>query len=59
MTVKNAFESVKPRGKDMPSATPRGSARSKATRDGHIRRSEVLFPRSLGNGSLSPGWVAA
>lgn len=25
--------------------------------DGHIRRSDVLFPRSMGNGSLSPGWT--
>ena len=34
-----------------------GAIFTKAARDGHIRRSEVLFPRSLGNGSLSPGWV--
>lgn len=25
--------------------------------DGYIRRSEVLFPRSMGNGTLSPGWT--
>ena len=36
-----------------------GRVFTQAARDGHIRRSEVLFPRSLGNGSLSPGWVAA
>lgn len=28
-----------------------------AARDGFIRRSEVLFRRSLGNGSLAPGWT--
>ena len=36
-----------------------GAVFQQAARDGHIRRSEVLFARSLGNGSLSPGWVAA
>ena len=36
-----------------------GSIFTQAARDGHIRRSEVLFQRSLGNGSLSPGWTAA
>jgi hypothetical protein len=36
-----------------------GSIFSQAAREGHIRRSEVLFPRSMGNGSLAPGWVAA
>lgn len=30
-----------------------------AAKDGHIRRSEVLFRRAMGNGSLAPGWVAA
>lgn len=25
--------------------------------DGYIRRSDVLFPRSMGNGTLSPGWT--
>ena len=25
--------------------------------DGYIRRSEVLFRRELGNGTLSPGWT--
>ena len=34
-----------------------GAVFQQAARDGHIRRSEVLFARSLGNGSLSPGWV--
>ena len=32
----NPFLSVRPRGKDMPSATPRGSARSKAPMQGSI-----------------------
>lgn len=36
-----------------------GRVFSQAARDGHIRRSEVLFARSLGNGSLSPGWISA
>lgn len=35
-----------------------GAVFQQAARDGHIRRSEVLFARSLGNGSLSPGWVS-
>lgn len=34
-----------------------GSIFSQAARDGYIRRSEVLFQRSRGNGSLAPGWV--
>ena len=34
-----------------------GSIFTQAARDGHIRRSDMLFSRSLGNGSLSPGWV--
>jgi len=34
-----------------------GSVFTQAARDGHIRRSEVLFSRSMGNGSLSPGWT--
>ena len=34
-----------------------GAVFQQAARDGHIRRSDVLFSRSLGNGSLSPGWV--
>lgn len=34
-----------------------GSIFSQAARDGFIRRSEVLFSRSRGNGSLAPGWV--
>ena len=32
----NLFMSVRPRGKDMPSATPRGRARSKAPMQGSI-----------------------
>ena len=35
-----------------------GRVFTQAARDGHIRRSDVLFSRSLGNGSLSPGWVS-
>lgn len=34
-----------------------GAIFTQAARDGHIRRSEVLFQRSMGNGSLAPGWV--
>lgn len=30
-----------------------------AAKDGYIRRSDVLFRRAMGNGSLAPGWVAA
>ena len=29
-----------------------------AAKDGNIRRSEVLFRRAMGNGSLAPGWVS-
>lgn len=36
-----------------------GAVFTQAARDRHIRRSEVLFPRSMGNGSLAPGWIAA
>ena len=32
----NPFLSVRPRGKDMPSATPRGRARSKAPKSGNV-----------------------
>ena len=28
-----------------------------AAKDGYIRRSDISFRRSLGNGSLAPGWV--
>ena len=28
-----------------------------AAREGHIRRSDVLYRREFGNGILSPGWV--
>lgn len=35
-----------------------GSVFSQAAREGYIRRSDVLFSRSMGNGSLPPGWVA-
>lgn len=34
-----------------------GAIFTQAARDGHIRRSEVLFPRAMGNGSLAPGWI--
>jgi hypothetical protein len=34
-----------------------GSVFTKAAHDGHIRRSDVLFARSFGNGSLAPGWT--
>lgn len=34
-----------------------GSIFSQAAREGYIRRSEQLFRRSMGNGSLAPGWV--
>ena len=34
-----------------------GTVFTQAAKDGHIRRSDVLFARVLGNGSLSPGWV--
>ena len=34
-----------------------GAVFTNAARDGHIRRSEVLFSRTLGNGSLTPGWI--
>lgn len=36
-----------------------GAIFTQAARDGHIRRSEVLFSRAMGNGSLAPGWIAA
>lgn len=34
-----------------------GAIFSQAARDGFIRRSDVLFRRSLGNGALAPGWT--
>jgi hypothetical protein len=34
-----------------------GSVFTQAAREGYIRRSDVLFSRSMGNGSLSPGWT--
>jgi hypothetical protein len=34
-----------------------GAIFTQAARGGHIRRSEVLFQRSRGNGTLAPGWV--
>lgn len=34
-----------------------GSVFTTAARDGYIRRSDVLFSRQFGNGSLAPGWV--
>lgn len=36
-----------------------GTVFAQAARDGYIRRSEVLFKRSMGNGTLSPGWTGA
>lgn len=36
-----------------------GAVFTQAAREGHIRRSEALFPRSMGNGTLAPGWIAA
>jgi len=36
-----------------------GGVFATAAREGYIRRSDVLFRRSMGNGSLVPGWVAA
>lgn len=35
-----------------------GSVFQQAAKDGAIRRSDVLFSRALGNGSLSPGWAS-
>jgi hypothetical protein len=35
-----------------------GPVFAQAARDGYIRRSDVLFRRELGNGTLAPGWVA-
>lgn len=35
-----------------------GAIFQQAARDGYIRRSDKLFQRSMGNGSLAPGWVA-
>lgn len=34
-----------------------GSVFTQAAKEGYIRRSDVLFARSMGNGSLAPGWV--
>lgn len=34
-----------------------GAVFTQAAREGYIRRSDVLFSRSFGNGSLAPGWV--
>lgn len=28
-----------------------------AAKEGYIRRSEVLFARNFGNGTLAPGWI--
>ena len=36
-----------------------GKVFSQAARDGAIRRSGVVFKRSMGNGTLTLGWVAA
>lgn len=35
-----------------------GAIFTQAARDGHIRRSKALFHRSMGNGTLAPGWIA-
>lgn len=34
-----------------------GKVFQQAAREGYIRRSDVLFARQMGNGSLAPGWV--
>jgi len=34
-----------------------GTVFAQAARDGFIRRSDVLFKRAMGNGTLSPGWT--
>jgi hypothetical protein len=34
-----------------------GTVFSQAAKDGYIRRSEVLYRRSMGNGTLAPGWI--
>ena len=46
-------------GVTFPDLRSGGSVFTQAARDGHIRRSEVLFSRSFGNGSLAPGWTEA
>lgn len=35
-----------------------GAVFLQAAKDGYIRRSEVLFRRSMGNGTLAPGWTS-
>jgi hypothetical protein len=35
-----------------------GRVFAQASRDNLIRRSDVLFRRSMGNGTLVPGWVS-
>lgn len=34
-----------------------GGVFAQAAREGYIRRSNELFPRTMSNGSLRPGWV--
>lgn len=34
-----------------------GGVFAQAAREGYIRRSQELFPRTMSNGSLRPGWV--
>lgn len=34
-----------------------GTVFSQAAREGYIRRSDVLYRRAMGNGTLAPGWV--
>jgi hypothetical protein len=36
-----------------------GTVFSQAARDGYIRRSDVVFKRSMGNGAPTLGWVGA
>lgn len=35
-----------------------GAIFQQAARDRHIRRSDVLFHRAMGNRTLAPGWIA-
>jgi hypothetical protein len=35
-----------------------GAVFALAAREGYIRRSDVLFKRAMGSGTLAPGWVA-
>lgn len=33
-----------------------GAVFSQAARDGYIRRSKTVFSRTMGNGTMAPGW---